>query len=147
MDTPGLTSRSRCRSMTVGVLAALALGLTVAGSLPCNRLSSSCTGGTGGFCTAGTVVCETGYTTRGYPGQSGQRGPLVDVDSRCYTFDSYYTAPCVDTDPPAGGGTYTGCEATSGGNWTGVCCYGTGPRHITSVIGTTQAPTGPACTN
>lgn len=137
------------RSKAAAGLGALSLALTVAGSPPCYRRNATCTGGTGNFCTAGTVVCDDGYTSVGHPGQPGRRGPNdLGLNRYCGTYATYITAPCVDEAQQGYPGTYTGCEKLdSGGNRTGVCCYGSGAFTITSTIGTTQAPSGDPCTN
>lgn len=130
-------------------LGVLSFILTVSGSPPCYRRDSSCTGGSGGFCTAGTVVCQDGYTTVGYAGQPGRKGPAnLQEDRYCGSYATYITAPCVEEAQQGYPGEYTGCEKLDGGgNRTGVCCYGSGTFTVTSTLGTTMAPTGGNCTN
>jgi hypothetical protein len=141
----------RLSRIAFGTFVTASFGVAVWASASCYRLSSACTPGTGGqFCSPGTVVCKTGYTASGHPGQPGNSGPVNVSETRyCGTYEDYVTAPCVDEDVEAYPGAYTGCEALDGGgNPTGVCCYGVGAFHISGPsAGTMLAPSGGPCTN
>lgn len=140
----------------LGILT-IVLGSAAAATTPCYRLASNCVPPPGGgLCDAGTIVCQTGYTSNGASGQAGNQPPLAPVGTTgCVTYTAYFSFPCVyvaeDGPPP---GTYTGCGFKDDeGNPTGVCCYGYGiPTSVPPPPGQSSGsimygPTGPACTN